>query len=152
MALRNAQDYLEAEHPHLFNGCNPKVVTPFQLPMAVAGTYYLFTDATWTASLQAGFTVAANGIVTYTGVGQVLIFVGLAYLSVQTAATVTFALFVNGVPIIETKGFFDSQNKTGLVADVDFITLVTDDVIDVRVKSDAPNQVMDITELKTIYK
>jgi len=152
MALRNARDYLETEHPHLFNGCNPKVTPPHQATLTLADTYYQLTAATWSAPLQAGFTLAANGLLTYTDVGQIVIFVGLANISVGTAATMTLGLFINGSPIIESSSLFDVQNKTGLIADVDFVTLATNDVVDVRMKSSAAGQVVDITELKLVYK
>jgi len=152
MAFRNADDYLQAKHPHLYNGVNPRLVTPHQATLTLADTYYQLTDATWGATLQAGFTLSANGLLNYDGIGQILLFAGVANVTVSIATTLTLGLFVNGSPIVETPRLFDAQNKMGLMADMDFITLVTDDLIDVRVKASDAGVVVDVTEMKLIYK
>lgn len=152
MAFRNAADYLAAEHPTLFNYCNPRIITPAQATLVGAGVWYPLTAATWTHEHLIGFTALSTGILTYTGITEIFQLVGIANLTVSKEDTVHMGMFIDNVLRLDTKQLFDTQNKTGTIVETDVGELETGAEIDFRVMSEAGGTTVDFTSLKITIK
>lgn len=152
MAFRNADDYLRAEHPGLYNYCNPRILLPASATLVDAGVWYPLTGATWTHEHLVGFTALSNGILTYIGVDEVFQLVAIANLTVTKEDIIHMGMFIDDVLRLDTLQLFDVQNKTGTITETDTGSFLTGEVIDFRIMSEAGGQGVDFTSLKLTFK
>jgi len=148
MAFRNADDYLRAEHPKLYNYCNPRILTPAELALTTPGVWYPFTGATWTHEHLVGFTALANGIITYTGLTSIFRLEAVANVSVFKEDTIHMGMFIDNVLRLDTLQLFTTQTKTGVITETDIGELETDAEVDFRAMSVAGTQTLTMTSMK----
>jgi len=114
-----------------------RVSTPAATTLTTAGDYYQVAG-TFGNGCSKNFTVAADGTVTYTGIGAKFLFSGVSDLQVDKACEITYALEKNSVidTTSQTPHTFTAASKIDGIAITRIVSLVTGDVLKVMAKSD----------------
>ena len=152
MAFRNADDYLRAQHPKLYNYCNPRVLTPAELLLPNAGEWVPATTALWTHQHLVGFTATPTGVLTYVGFTAIFRLGAVANVSVFKEDTVHMGMFIDDVLRLDTLQLFTTQTKTGAITETDLGELETGAVIDFRAMSEAGTQTLTVTSMKLTFR
>ena len=110
-----------------------------------ADTYYK-VGGTWSdGNCLEGFTIDGSGKITYTGEsGTVLLFNGVSDLSSDKVATITYALYKNGVLVTGAETPVSAEHANGImnISITNFVPAQQYDYYEVYVKSDTANTIV----------
>ena len=117
--------------------------------LSVAGTYYPIEGA-FSDGDCAGFTLDSDtGVMTYTGAGGCFLFNGSSNLKSDKVATVTYALFVNGVNSNKTTPMtFEHANAYVDIGITGIATLQRGDELQVKAKSNTTSTTITVANLR----
>ena len=130
------------------NKCNSRVTATDTTVLTDAGTYYQ-VEGTFSNGDCVGFTVDAEGTITYSGPPRVFQFVGFSDLEVDKACTITYALELNSVidTATTTPHTFTAASKIDNIGITRVVSLSTGDVLKVKAKSDTAATTMTASTL-----
>ncbi|MCK5615992.1 hypothetical protein KAR91_79755 [Candidatus Pacearchaeota archaeon] len=130
------------------------IVSPDDTTCIIAETYYAL-EGTFTDGRLVDFTLDENtGIITYIGSGGEFVFHGTSDLQADKVCRITYAMALNGViqTGVTTPVDILSANKSGNISINRPITLVTNDTIQVKMKSDTANTVVTVNSLNLVIR
>lgn len=152
MAFRNAQDYLEVEHPRLFSYVDIYPSAPEDLDLVVAGQWYNPTGI-WAEFLGANFTLTpTGGYVTLDGPDAIFNYIAHLIVSADKACSITTGTFVNEILTTQTTLKIGAAETDKRMLRTRLLSLSTDDILHLRVKSDTANTTVSLSEGRITIK
>jgi len=101
MANRNARNYLQTEHPHIFSQMYSKVNAIEIVSLSTAGQLYP-SSGPWSEIIKENFNTSANGVITFTGPSAIFFYGPSAVFQIDKAAEITFYTYINGLEVSRT--------------------------------------------------
>lgn len=124
------------------------LTAPSSFTLTNADEYYTIPGA-FADGFNLGIETSVDGVMTYTGFGNIMRIVGVSDLEVDRACEITYAFFREGllVPGAQTPHGFVSPSKTANISITAIMEAAKNNYMSVRVKSDVAGTVVNIRTL-----
>jgi len=135
----------------LIEKCGSNLNSETATILADAGAYYQLNGTFSNGSIN-GFSLNANGAITYTGAGGTFLFNGASDLKSDKVAEITYALFCGGINTGKTTPIqFNHANAYIGIGITGLVDLENGDILTVRAKSDTANTTITVFNLRVTF-